>query len=272
MKRFAGRRALVTGASRGIGAAIAERLAAEGAELAITARTVDRHDHLAGSLTETAARLERYGSGVAIVVADLTDTDDRERIVPEAVERLGGQIDILVNNAAAAIYQPLADFPLRRRRLTFEVNVHAPLDLAQAVIPAMTEAGEGWIVNVSSGSARHWSGPPFDLGRGPGSSIAIYGASKAALNRLTNGLGAELHGTGIRVNTIEPRAAVLSEGADALVGASLRPDQIESMEEMVEAAVALCDCPEDITGRNTVSLDLIADWNLSVHDLDGTPR
>lgn len=159
--RFAGRRALVTGSSRGIGAAIAERLAAEGADVVLTARTLDKHDHLAGSLTETADRLARYGTKVGMVVADLTSEDDRARIVPEAEEQLGGAIEILVNNAAAAIYQPLVDFPLKRRKVIFEANVHATLDLAQAVIPGMQAAGEGWIVNLSSGSARLWDGPPF---------------------------------------------------------------------------------------------------------------
>jgi citronellol/citronellal dehydrogenase len=266
--RFAGRRALVTGASRGIGAGIAERLAAEGADVAITARTLEQHDHLAGSLTETARRLERYGRTIVPVVADLTDDWDRARIVPQAVEALGGPIDILVNNAAAAIYMPLKDFPIKRRRIIFEANVHAPLDLAQQVIPGMQAAGEGWIINLSSGSAKHWDGPPFQLGT-QGSTLTVYGASKAALNRITNGLAAELYGSGIRVNTVEPRAAVLSEGAKELVGGTLRPDQIESMEEMVEATVALGDCPADFTGNITVSLDLIAQWGLTVHGLDG---
>jgi len=269
--RFSRRRALVTGASRGIGAAIAERLAAEGADVAITARTLDHHDRLAGSLRETQARLERYGTNVGVVVADLTDETERAQIVPRAVEALGGPIEILVNNAAAAIYQPLADFPLRRRRVLFEANVHAPLDLAQAVLPAMRDAGEGWIVNLSSGSARLWAGPPFDLGV-TGSTITVYGASKAALDRLTNGLAAELYGTGIRVNAIEPRAAVMSEGAEALVGSSLRADQIETMEEMVEGVVALCDCPPHVTGRIAVSLDLIDEWRLTVHNLDASRR
>jgi NAD(P)-dependent dehydrogenase (short-subunit alcohol dehydrogenase family) len=126
-------------------------------------------------------------------------------------------------------------------------------------------------VNLSSGSAKHWAGPPFDMGA-QGSTITMYGASKAALNRMTNGLAAELHGTGIRVNTVEPRAAVLSEGAAELVGSTLRPDQIESMEEMVEGTIGLCDCPEDVTGRITVSLDNIAEWGVDVRNLDGTPR
>ena len=270
-KRFQGRRALVTGASRGIGAGIAERLAAEGADVVITARTLDKHDHLAGSLNETAARLAGYGTKVATVVADLTDEDDRARIVPEAEAALGGPIEILVNNAAAAMYAPLVGFKLKRRKIIFEANVHAPLDLAQAVIPGMQAAGEGWIVNLSSASANLAEGPPYDLGS-TGSTITVYGASKAALNRITNGLGAELHGSGIRVNTVEPRSAVLSEGAAELVGSTLRPDQIESMEEMVEGVVALCDCAADVTGRITVSLDLIRDWDLTVRALDGSPR
>jgi NAD(P)-dependent dehydrogenase (short-subunit alcohol dehydrogenase family) len=254
--RFRGRRAIVTGASRGIGAALAERLAAEGADVAITARTLDRHPTLAGSLQETAARLERFGTNVAVIVADMADEAGRARIVPEAVTALGGPVDILVNNAAAAMYQPLVDYPLRRRRLTFEVNVHGPLDLAQAVIPSMVGRGEGWIVNVSSGSARRTAGPPF-AETAVGSTIGIYGASKAALNRLTNALAVELWGTGVRVNTVEPRAAVLTEGASALVGGSLRPDQIEPMETIVEAIVALCDCEPDVTGGRHVSLDLV---------------
>jgi citronellol/citronellal dehydrogenase len=270
-RRFVGRRALVTGASRGIGAAIAERLAAEGADVALTARTLDAHDHLAGSLRETRERLARYDTNVALIVADLTDETDRARIVPEAVDALVGHVEILVNNAAAAIYQPPTEFPLRRRRVIFDVNVHAPLDLAQAVVPAMRAAGEGWIVNLSSGAARPWEGPPFELGT-QGSTLTVYGASKAALNRVTNGLAAELYGTGIRVNTIEPRAAVLSEGAVELVGSTLRADQIETMEEMVESVVALCDCPPDCTGRNAVSLDLIADLSIPVSGLDGARR
>ena len=81
----------------------------------------------------------------------------------------------------------------------------------------------------------------------------------------------ELYGTGVRVNTVEPRAAVLSEGAAALVGDRLRPDQIESMEAMVEGTLVLCDCPADVTGRITVSLDNIEEFGLSVRNLDGTP-
>jgi citronellol/citronellal dehydrogenase len=270
VRRFAGRRALVTGASRGIGAATAERLAAEGADVAITARTAERHPHLPGSLAETAERLRRHGGRVVTVVADLVDEEDRARIVPEAADGLGGPVEVLVNNAAAAMYATVLDFPLKRRRILFEANVFAPVDLAAAVVPAMVDAGEGWIVNLSSGAAHPWEGPPFELGP-QGSTIVTYGASKAALNRLTNGMAAELDGTGVRVNAVEPRAAVMTEGAAALVGGTLGPDQIESLEQMVEAVIALCTCPAEVTGATFVSLDLLERWGLEVHGLDGRP-
>jgi citronellol/citronellal dehydrogenase len=268
--RFAGRRAIVTGASRGIGAGIAERLAAEGAGVAIVARTlqVGGRENLAGSLEETAARIGVHGNPVVMIAADLTDGDDRARIVPEAVEQLGGPIDILVNNAAAAMYAQPSEMALKRRRITFEVNVHAPLDLAQAVLPAMLDAGEGWIVNLSSATGRLDPGPPFKM-EGLAATTGMYGSSKAALNRETNALAHELWGRGVRVNTVEPRAAVMSEGAEILAGHVIREDQKESMEEMVEAAVYLCDCDAETTGQVFVSLDLIGDRGVTVMTLDG---
>lgn len=271
MQRFTGRSAIVTGASRGIGAAVAERLAAEGASVLITARTLDHHDHLDGSLNQTLERCRRYGGTIVALVADLGDPIDRARIVPEALEVFGGRVDILVNNAAAAIYQSMLDYPAKRRAVTFEVNVFAPLDLSQAVIPGMIERGEGWIVNVSSGTARPASGPPFKTD-GVAAKVGMYGTSKAALNRMTNSLALELHGTGVRVNAVEPRAAVASEGAVALLAGGLDESMFESMEAMVEAVVALCVCGPDDTGVAHVSLDLIESRGLDVRALDGSPR
>ncbi len=122
-------------------------------------------------------------------------------------------------------------------------------------------------MNLSSASTRPWVGQPFDIGS-QGSALTVYGASKAALDRISNVLGAEFYGSGIRVNTVEPSAAVLSEGADVLVGRSRRPDQIESMEQVVEGTVVLCCCDADIAGCVTVSLDNIDNFGLAVHGLD----
>jgi citronellol/citronellal dehydrogenase len=268
-KRFDGRNAIVTGGSRGIGAALAERLAAEGASVLIAARTLDRHDHLAGSLNETVERCRQYGTTVEAVVADLSDAESRAAIVPRALEVFDGRVDILVNNAAAAVYQSTLDYSLRRRRVMFEVNVEAPIDLAQAVVPSMVERGEGWIVNVSSATARHAPGPPYRTG-GVHSVIGVYGATKAALNRVTHAFAVELFGSGIRINTIEPRAAVMSEGAEALVGGMVGDESIESMEAMVEATLVLCDCPPARTGGLHVSLDLLDGLGVTVMTIDGS--
>ena len=266
MQRFVGHRALVTGASRGIGAGIAHRLAAEGAAVAIAARTATPRDEIAGSLQETADILNRFGNGVATLVVDLGSPDARADLVERATAGLGGPIDILVNNAAASIHGPLLDFTPKRRAITWQLNVEAPLDLAQQAVPAMQEAGEGWIVNLTSGSARHEPGPPFRDALPTG----YYGASKAALDRLTNALALETHGTGVRVNAIRPRAAVRSEGADAILGADFDPSRFEPMESMVEAATALCACEEDQTGWVGDSLTLLDRWRLVPQRLDAT--
>ena len=275
--RFAGRTALVTGASRGIGAAIAERLAAEGADVVITARTLDEGTAAAGTraggstragtraggtLTGVLGRLLAHGGKAAAVAADLADPDDRLRIVPEATSALGRSVDILVNNAAANITRRPSEISARHRATMFEVNVFAPVDLTQAVIPGMRERGAGWIVNVSSGSARPTTGPPFAAGRLM-SVMGVYGTTKAALNRLTNAFAVDLDGTGIRVNTLEPRGAVATEEAVARGLDNVPIDRIEPVEAMAEAAAALCDCGPERTGRIHVSLDLLAELERS---------
>ena len=102
--------------------------------------------------------------------------------------------------------------------------------------------------------------------------MELYGATKAALNRITAGLAGDLYGSGIRVNAVGPRVAVMSEGFAELIGDQLPAELFESVEEIVEAVVALCDCPPDITGQVFSSLDLINEWGLNVRGLDGLAR
>jgi NAD(P)-dependent dehydrogenase (short-subunit alcohol dehydrogenase family) len=273
--RFRERRVIVTGASRGIGAALAERLAAEGASLLLVARTLDAHDHLPGSLRETRERCERYGASVEVVVADLSDESSRAAVVPAAMEFFDGRIDVLVNNAAAAIYADITTFPIKRQRIVFEVNVHCPLELMRTVTPQMVERGEGWIVNVSSAGARYEEGRRRPTGVAIPDSvrtdIGVYAASKAALNRSTVAYAAALAGTGVRVNTVEPRAIVMSEGSVALVGDTLDPDwYVESMEAMVEGALVLCDCGPQTTGGIYDSIGLLEATGTTVMTLDGS--
>ena len=245
-----GRVALVTGASRGIGVAIAERLARDGAAVALVARTLRAGSdaRLEGSLVETVARIEAAGGRAVPIVADLANAEDRARIVP-AVHAALGAVNVLVHNAAAAIYAPIAAMPLRRRQIVFEVNVHAAVDLAQAVLPDMRAAGGGSIINVSSVTSVYPAPPPAST---TPSTMTIYGASKAALERTTLGLAAELYADGIAVNTIAPVAAVATPGANALVGRLLEdhPELVEPVEWLAEAVafLAVCDA-RTCTGR-----------------------
>ncbi|MGH8982491.1 MAG: SDR family NAD(P)-dependent oxidoreductase [Acidimicrobiia bacterium] len=273
MGELDGRVALVTGASRGIGAAIAQRLASEGAAVAVTARTLDEPTTLPGTLAETVASIEAVGAKGVAIAANLAEGDDRAGIVPR-VEAALGPVDVLVNNAAAAFYLPTVEFPLKRRRLLFELNVHAPIDLAQAVLPGMLTRQRGWIVNLSSATSRAHQGPQFDPGLALGATTTGYGASKAALERFTTGLAAEVQADGVAVNSLAPVAAVRTPGAEAHIGEVLdaRPEIVEPVELIAEAALVLATCdPATLTGRITYSRPLLDELGHPTRALDGTP-
>src|SRR5512139_207748 len=155
-----GKVALVTGASRGLGKAIAQRLASEGATVALTARTLEPDPKYDGSLRQTREEIEAAGGSAITVAADLSHTDDRERMFVDVAEKLGAP-DILVNNAAVTFLRPLDEFPERRVRLMIEMHVLAPLHLTQMAIPAMRERGRGWVLNVTSVGGDLPDGPPF---------------------------------------------------------------------------------------------------------------
>ena len=267
MGELKGRIALVTGASRGIGAAIAKRFAAEGAAIALTARTLESHDHLPGSLRETADWIEARGGRAVPIVADLADPADLDRIVTESVAALG-PIDVLVNNAAAALYGPFDGVTTKRLQIATNVNFHAPWRLSQLVLPAMRERGEGWILNISSYSAVRPEGPPW---RPFDATNILYGSTKAALERMTAGLAAEVAADGIFVTSMAPVAAVPTEGAEAT---GVVPEEAwidaESREAMAEASLALCTTREpELNGRITYCTPLLEALGRRVRTLDG---
>ncbi|MFM7067086.1 MAG: SDR family NAD(P)-dependent oxidoreductase [Gammaproteobacteria bacterium] len=269
-----GRVAVITGASRGIGAAIARRFAAEGAKVVITARTLAPGSALPGSLEEVAAALRDAGGECQCVAADLADPDSRARILPAAIERYGG-VDILVNNAAWARFQPSHQMAMRHARLAFEVNVFAPLQLAQQAVPSMMARGGGWILNLSSGTALSPDPAPYAHDSRyfqfhQSASPSVYGSTKAALQRLTAGMAAELAGHRIAVNTLAPVEAVASEGA-LHSGTLDATTHYEPVEAMAEAALQLCSAdPAALSGRFAVSLPLLRELGVPVRSLDGT--
>jgi len=261
--------ALVTGASRGIGAAIAQRLGAEGAAVVCVARTADLHPRLPGSLRDTVYAIQAGGGRAVPVAVDLSDPPARAGAVLEA-EAAFGPIDILVNDAAAAFYMPFERFSERRFAVAFEVNVRAPFDLAQRVLPGMRARRRGWILNVSSATAKLPSGPPFDPFDARGGAL-LYGMTKAALDRMSAGLAAEVYADGIAVNSLSPVAVVRTPGVEALgMLPEGRPDLVEPVEVFVEAAIALCTGdPKVLTGRVAYSRPLLAELGRTPRTLDG---
>lgn len=243
--RCDGRVALVTGSSRGLGKAIAVRLAAEGARVALTARTAEPTAKYQGSLRETVEEISAAGGSALAVAADLSRPDDRERLFEEVTAQLGAP-DILVNNAAVTFLRPLDEFPDKRVRLMMEMHVLAPLHLTQLAIPAMRERGRGWILNLTSVGGDLPDGPPFsEFDRSAG--FGVYGTAKAALNRLTKSLAAELYDDGIAVNAAAPTNPVATPGAGTL---DLAKTDTEDIELITQTALELCTGdPATLTGR-----------------------
>ncbi|ANH70276.1 SDR family NAD(P)-dependent oxidoreductase [Mitsuaria sp. 7] len=180
-----GKRALVTGGSRGIGAAIATALAENGAEVAFTYR------HSADKALALARAIEGTGRRAVAIQADSADPEAITRSVREAVAALGG-IDILVNSAAIGHNGLIADLDLGDYQTLMDTNVRAPVLYAQAVIPHLAEGGR--IVSIGSGLAER---VPF-----PG--VTAYAMTKAALLAFTRGLSRELGPKGITVNIVHP--------------------------------------------------------------------
>ncbi|HZP31077.1 MAG TPA: SDR family NAD(P)-dependent oxidoreductase [Acidimicrobiia bacterium] len=265
-----GRSAIVTGASRGIGRAIARRLAAEGAAVCVTGRTAHPGEHpLPGSLDETVAEIRETGGTAVAVTADLADPAfDRRRIVDAARDAFGAPVEILVNNAAAPRTFDV-DLEHTTRDVFMEavnVNAWAAWELSALVIPGMRERGRGWIVNVSSVSAGPKVGPPF-----PPSQVGaqvLYGATKAMLDRITTGAAMELFGDHIAVNSLAPEAAILTENASTLI--TVPQNIVEPVETFAEATLALCTGdPAVLTGRVATSLSLLVELRRPVRTLDG---
>jgi NAD(P)-dependent dehydrogenase (short-subunit alcohol dehydrogenase family) len=242
---YDGRIALVTGGSRGLGKAIAQRLAAEGAIVAITARTMDPDPKYVGSLSETCKEIEDAGGRAVAIQADLSQPEDRERMFSDVLAQLGPP-DVVVNNAAVTFLRSLDDFSERRARLMMEMHVMAALHLTQMALPGMRERERGWVLNLTSVAGDLIAGPPFtDFDRTAG--FGLYGTCKAALNRLTLSLAAEFYDDHIAVNAAAPTNPVATPGAGAL---DLAKTDTEDIALITQTAFLLCKGdPRTLTGR-----------------------
>jgi NAD(P)-dependent dehydrogenase (short-subunit alcohol dehydrogenase family) len=232
-----GKVAIVTGASRGVGRAVAIALASKGASVVCAARATDVSPlKLPGTVDETVREVEKLGGRGLAIATNLAAEEDVERMIRGAVEQFG-RLDVLINNAAITFPGDL-ELPMKRFDLIMNVNLRAVVLATQLAVPEMRKNGEGAIINVSSAAALH----PF-----PG--LMAYGMSKAAMERFTVDAARQLRPHGIAVNTFRIDVPVASEGFVANLP-DADHDDWEPTEVAAEGIVWMLEQPLDYTGIN----------------------
>ncbi|MCA1822752.1 MAG: 3-oxoacyl-ACP reductase FabG [Frankia sp.] len=240
---LAGKTALVTGASRGIGRAIAVGYAEAGADVAINARSAE-------ALAETRDAVEALGRKAVVVPADVTDRDAVRRMVDDALAALG-RVDVVVNNAGGTAFMvPFTDLRFDGWTKVMRLNTESIVHVTQAIGPHLLDRGSGSVINVASVAAI--TGTP---------GLSPYGASKAAALSLTRSLAMEWGSRGVRVNALCPgwtatdlnRVLWENEEASRAMTASIPLQRWGRAEEMVGAAVFLgSDASSYVTGQAIV--------------------
>lgn len=209
----------ITGASRGIGLAIAKRAAQEGANIVICAKTVEAHPTLPGTIFDTAREVEKAGGNALPVGLDVRDEDSVTFAVEKAVEQFGG-IDICINNAGAFWMQASVETTAKRHDLLLDINERGTFLVTRACHPHLCKAQNPHILNIS---------PPLDLRPVWFQHTSVYSVSKYAMSLYALGWAAEFASAGIAVNTLWPRVGVetpaaVVHGGEALRGEFRKPD------------------------------------------------
>lgn len=262
----------MTGSSRGIGRAIAQRLAAEGATVAVMARAYMPSQStraglttaIPGTIDETIALIENAGGSAFGLAVDLDDAEARDGLVDEVLDR-AGRIDILVNNAGFADYSVVEEMSLKTFDQTVEHYLRTPFVLTKGVVPHMRKQGGGWIVNIGSVTGVAPVRPYREYNKTSGD--VVYASCKAAIHRFTQGVAAELLDANIAVNCVGPSTAVRTPGASSLIPETFPTEPVEYLAETV---LAMCHLPAaERTGLVAFSLHYPWSQRLQVHTLDG---
>ena len=250
--------AIVTGSSRGIGKAMALGLARAGASVVVAARSESERDLAPGTIYATAAEIEALGGRALPVRCNVREEESINDMVRQTCEAFG-RIDVLVNNAGIGTYRSFLESTLKEWDLVMDINLRATYIGCRAVAPVMVEQGSGSIINVSSHAAGNIFSSTLSADAAEGIAMMgqAYGVSKAAVERLTWGLSAELGPYNIAVNVLRPLRPVLTEGFQAQ-----RPDADYSTwatpEDMVKATVFLAgQGAGGLSGANITAEELV---------------
>lgn len=254
--------AIVTGASRGIGKAIAVAFAKEGAAVVAAARS-QTEGKIPGTIHQTIAEIHEAGGKGLAIGCDVSDENDVADMVGRTMEEYG-RIDVLVNNAGVGYYAPIMATPAKHWDLVMRVNLRGPFLLIQAAVPRMKEQGQGAIVNISSTLATEL----YSMVPGPDGQERLggssYGASKAGLERLTRGLALELVPDNIAVNALKPKRPTYSEGIVFNLPDNADPSVYRSADEfMTQACIFLAQQDaKGVTGGVFLDEDLCREYGI----------
>jgi len=234
-----GKTLFITGASRGIGRAIALRAAQDGANIVIAAKTDRKHPKLPGTIHDAAEEIENAGGRALPIKLDIRDEDAVSEAMSKAAEHFGG-IDALINNASAIYLAGTADVPMKRFDLMFGVNVRGTFVCSQAALPYLKRAENPHILNLSPplNMDAKWFGPHVAY------TMAKYGMSQCVL-----GMAEEFRELPIAVNALWPRT-VIATAALAMLGDAAKPENCRKPEIMADAAHWILSQPAaDLTGN-----------------------
>lgn len=232
-RSLTGRVVLVTGASRGIGAAIAERIAEDGAAVALLAKTETPNPKIVGTLGETADAVHRAGGRALPLTCDVRDAVAVASAVNAVADAFGG-IDVVINNAGALDLRPTAQLPPKSLRRLLEVNVEGPFAIVQAALPHLRRSDNAHVVNVA---------PPLNMDpRWVGAHVG-HTVGKYAQSLLTLGWAEEFASVPIAVNSLWPATTIASTGMMVAMGEETVRAQARSPQIMAEAVHALVTRP-----------------------------
>jgi citronellol/citronellal dehydrogenase len=251
---LAGKTLFITGASRGIGLAIALRAARDGANIAIAAKTAEPHPKLEGTIYTAAEDIERAGGKALPLVVDVRD----EAMVRDALGRTAqtfGGIDIIVNNASAIQLTPVVDTDMKRFDLMHQINARGTFMVSKWAIPYLERANNPHILMIS---------PPLDMKEKWFAPHTAYSMAKFGMSLVVLGLAGELRPKGIAVNALWPRTIIATAAVKNLLGGEARMRQARKPEIMADASYAIFSTPSrELTGRFLIDDTFLAERGVS---------